>query len=102
MSGYGAGTIGGSDLAWIVLVWLVIVGLGVLVGYYGFRIFFRTHDRSMGFMAAGFILISGAAGIVWFLLYFAGMNLLQCELGSTGFTAVGLASILYSIRSKEH
>lgn len=100
MSGYGVPGVEMSDLWAIILTWAIVVGLGVVVGYYGLRIYLRSRDRSMGFLAAGFILISGVAGIVWFLLYFAGMSLYQCELGSTGFTAVGFASILYSIRSK--
>ena len=100
MSGYGGAALDMTELWAIVLIWAIIVGLGILVGYYGVKIFLRTRERSMGFLAAGFLLISGVAGIVWFLMYFAGMNLYQCELGSTGFTAIGFASILYSIRSR--
>lgn len=99
MSGYGAAP-DMSELWEILLTWAVIVALGVVVGYYGFKVYLKTRERSMGFLAAGFLLISGVAGTVWFAMYFAGMDLYQCELGSTGFTAVGFASILYSIRSK--
>ena len=96
MSDYGSAV----NITWIALMWAVVVGLGILVGYYGFRIYARTHQRSMGFLSAGFVLISAAAGLVWFLMYYSGMSLYQCELGSTGLTAVGFASILYSLRTK--
>ncbi len=102
MSGLGPGGVDMTSWWAIVLTWAIVVGLGIVVGYYGFRIFLRTRNRSMAFLAAGFILISGVAGFVWFLLYFAGLSLYECELGSTSITAVGFAAILYSIRSREY
>jgi uncharacterized membrane protein YecN with MAPEG domain len=89
-----------AELAPMILLWGIVVVFGVLVSYYGFRSYVRTRQRSMAFLASGFVLISGAAALTWFGLYFAGMNLFQCELGSTGLTATGFSAILYSVRTK--
>ncbi len=51
----------------------------------------------MGFLAAGFVLISVAAGISWFGLWLWGENLAVCEMGSTAFMAGGFGAILYSL-----
>jgi len=89
-----------EELAPMIALWAIVVVLGVVVSYYGFRNYVRTRERSMAFLATGFVLISGAAALTWFGLYFAGMNLFQCELGSTGLTATGFGAILYSLRTK--
>jgi MFS-type transporter involved in bile tolerance (Atg22 family) len=89
-----------EELSPMILLWGIVVLLGVIVSYYGFRNYVRNRQRSMAFLASGFVLISGAAALTWFGLYFAGMNLFQCELGSTGMTATGFGAILYSLRTK--
>ena len=88
-----------EELAPMILLWAVVVALGIVVSYYGFRSYVRSRERSMAFLAVGFVLISGAAALMWFGLYFAGMDLFQCELGSTGATATGFGAILYSLRT---
>jgi hypothetical protein len=86
---------------WVVVAaWLVVIALGALVSIYGIRVYRKTGERSMGFLAGGFVLISVAAGVSWFGLWLWGANLAICEMGSTAFMAGGFGSIFYSLRTR--
>lgn len=98
----GATSSDGTDLGSVpldlmIVAWLVVIALGAIVSIYGLRVYRRTGERSMGFLAAGFVLISVAAGISWFGLWLWGENLAVCEMGSTAFMAGGFGAILYSL-----
>lgn len=88
------------DLDLMLVAWLLVIGLGAIVSLYGLRVYRKTGERSMGFLAAGFVFISVAAGVTWFGLWLANENLVVCELGSTAFMAGGFGSILYSLRTR--
>jgi hypothetical protein len=101
----GASAGGGSEyvavpLDIMIVAWLVVIALGAVVSLYGVRVYRKTGERSMGFLASGFILISVAAGISWFGLWLWGANLAVCEMGSTAFMAGGFGAILYSLRTR--
>ena len=86
---------------WVVVVgWILVIALGAVVSLYGIRVYRRSHERSMAFLASGFLLISMAAGVTWFGLWLSGENLAVCEMGSTAFMAGGFGSILYSLRTR--
>jgi hypothetical protein len=106
MSWGGGGTVGQATeyltvpLDVMIVAWLIVIALGAIVSFYGIRVYRRTGERSMGFMASGFVLISMAAGITWFGLWLWGENLAICEMGSTAFMAGGFGTILYSLRTR--
>ena len=106
MSGYSSGSSssGGASLAIpldvMIIAWLVVIALGAIVSFYGIRVYRKTGERSMGFLAAGFVLISVASGITWFGLWLWGANLAICEMGSTALMAGGFGAILYSLRTR--
>jgi hypothetical protein len=92
---------GEYDALWIMLAaWVLVIALGAIVSLYAVRVWQKSHERSMGFLALGFVFVSVAAGVTWFGLWFAGQNLAICELGSTGFMAGGFGSILYSLKTR--
>jgi hypothetical protein len=101
--GGGGATSGGGSIAIpmdvMILAWIAVIALGAIVSFYGIRVYRRTGERSMGFLAGGFVLISVAAGVAWFGLWLWGANLAVCEMGSTAFMAGGFGSILYSLRT---
>ncbi len=100
--GDGGGSTGGTSslvlpLDVMLVAWLLVIALGAIVSLYGVRVWRKTGERSMGFLASGFILISVASGITWFGLWLWGANLVVCEMGSTAFMAGGFGAILYSL-----
>lgn len=80
--------------------WIAVIGLGAVISYYAIRLYRRTHERTFGFLSAGFALISVAAGLTWFGLWLWGEDLAICEMGSTAFMAGGFGSILYALRTR--
>lgn len=92
---------GGSSLVVpldvMIVAWLVVIALGAIVSLYGIRVWRRTGERSMGFLAVGFVLLSVASGVTWFGLWLWGVNMVVCEMGATVFMAGGFGAILYSL-----
>jgi hypothetical protein len=89
-----------DDLDLMLIAWVLVIVLGAIVSLYGLRVWRKTGERSMGFLAAGFVFISVAAGVTWFGLWLADFDPIVCELGSTAFMAGGFGSILYSLRTR--
>ena len=84
----------------MLVAWVIVIALGAVISFYGIRVWRKTHERSMGFLAAGFVLVSVAAGVAWFGLWFDGQGPAVCDLGSTAFMAGGFGSILYSLKMR--
>ena len=89
-----------EELLGVLVGWGLVAGLGAVVSLYGWRVYRRHHERSMGFLALGFVAISGVAAVAWFGLYFLGMDPLTCEMGSTLTMSVGFGSILFGLRTR--
>lgn len=90
-----------DDILPVLLAWVLVLALGAAVSVYALRAFLKNRQRSYGALAAGFVCLSVASALTWFGLWFAGMGLVVCELGSTGFTAVGFGTILYSLKTAQ-
>lgn len=88
------------ELAGMLALWVGVVAMGGLVSYYSIRAWRSSRERSFALLAGGFFALSVASGLTWFLLYFAGQNLVVCEAGSTGFTLVGFGTILSALRTR--
>ncbi len=80
--------------------WGIVAVLGAVVSYFGFSVYRRHRERSMGFLASGFVALSVASAVTWFGLYFVGMDLIDCELGTTIAMALGFGLILYGLTSR--
>lgn len=88
------------DFWWMLGLWAGVVVLGGLVSYYSIRAWRSSHERSFALLSAGFLALSVASALTWFMLYFAGEDLMICEAGSTGFTFAGFGTIFYALRSR--
>ena len=90
-----------DDVLPVLIAWVLVLALGAAVSLYALRAYLKNRQRSFGALAAGFVCLSVASALTWFGLWFAGMGLVVCELGSTGFTAVGFGTILYSLKTTQ-
>jgi len=84
----------------VLLAWIIVIALGAVVSLYAYRAYRTNRTRSMRFLASGLVLLSGAAGFTWLALWWSGMDPMVCELGSTGVSAAGFGSVLYSLRTR--
>ena len=84
----------------LIAVTLLAIALGAVVCYYAFKNFARTRTRSMGFLGLGMALVSAGSVLTWWVLWEAGMDPIQCQLGTTGVTVAGFGSIIYSLRTR--
>ncbi len=80
--------------------WGIVALLGAVVSYFAFSVYRRHRDRSMGFLASGFVALSVASAVTWFGLYFVGADLIDCELGTTLAMALGFGLILYGLLAR--
>ena len=85
------------ELLWMLALWGAVVLLGGLVSYHAIRAWRTSRERPLALLSTGFLALSVASALAWFVLYFAGENLMICEAGSTGFTVAGFGTILYSL-----
>ena len=97
MSGAYAST---ADLWMITLSWLLVLGLGLAVTFYGVRAYRKSGNRSMLALATGFAFLSiGTAGS-WFGIYDDTGSLFYAQFGCVGFLAAGFGMVLYSLHTK--
>lgn len=75
----------------------VVVVLGLLVAYQGYRAYLRERSHRMLFVAAGFALISVGSVLEGLLYDVAHLSVFVSGMVQTGFLAVGMALILYSL-----
>lgn len=76
---------------------LVTLSLGLIVAYAAYRAFRRYHNRPLLYVAIGFAFIGTGAGLEGLLFHFTSLSLYWASLVHTGFMAIGMAWILYSI-----
>ena len=89
-----------AEVTGMLVLWAALVVLGAAVSYHAYRAWRSSRERSLGFLAAGFLALSVVAGVAWFSLYFMGEDIWVCEAGSTGFSVIGFGVILYALRSR--
>lgn len=90
-----------SSVEWMVyLLWGIIVALGAAIAVYAFRASRATRSRSLGVLAFGFLLISGAAALAWLGIYLGLHDPLLSGVGATASMAAGLALVLVSVRMR--
>lgn len=76
---------------------LVTMSLGLVVSYVAYRASNRHRSRPLLYVAIGFAFISVGAGLEGALFHFTTVSLYRASLVHTGFMAVGIGWILYSI-----
>jgi hypothetical protein len=75
----------------------IVVLLGLLIAYQGFRAYRREQSHRMLFVAAGFALLTVGSileGVLYDVLH---LSLFVSGMVQTGFLATGMALILYSL-----
>lgn len=76
---------------------LVTLLLGLVVATVAFRASRRHRSRPLLCVSIGFVFISVGAGLEGMLFHFTTVSLYQASLVHTGFMAVGIGWVLYSI-----
>ncbi|SEP18810.1 hypothetical protein SAMN04487948_11972 [Halogranum amylolyticum] len=76
---------------------LVVILLGLLISYQGFRAYRREQSHRMLFVAAGFTLITVGSVLESVLYDILHLSVFVSGIVQTGFVAAGMALILYSL-----
>jgi uncharacterized membrane protein len=76
---------------------LVVVFLGLLVAYQGFRAYRREQSHRLLFVAVGFALISVGSVLEGVLYDVVHLSVFVAGMVQTGFVAAGMSLILYSL-----
>ncbi|EJN57450.1 DUF7521 family protein [Halogranum rubrum] len=76
---------------------LVVIFLGLLIAYQGFRAYRREQSHRMLFVAAGFALITVGSVLEGVLYDIVHLSVFVSGMVQTGFVAAGMALILYSL-----
>ena len=78
--------------------WGLVIALGALVSYYGFKSWRSNKSMNMLLLSGGFVLLSVVPGLSWFGLYLMGVNLFTAEVSCTAIMGAGFVVILASLR----
>ena len=76
---------------------LVVVFLGFLIAYQGYRAYLRERSHRMLFVAAGFALVSVGSVLEGVLYDVVHLSVFVSGMVQTGFLATGMTLILYSL-----
>ncbi|MBI2126457.1 MAG: hypothetical protein HYU02_03970 [Thaumarchaeota archaeon] len=80
---------------------IIIVALGSVITYLGFRAYRKRQNKGMLFISLGFTLITGGSLIAGVLFEFLGYSLLQVEVTAALATSMGFSLLVYSIYRKK-
>ena len=81
----------------LVVAKFVVVVLGLLIAYQGYRAYLREQSHRMLFVAIGFALISVGSVLEGLLYDVVRLSVFVSGTVQTGFLAVGMALMLYSL-----
>ena len=79
---------------------IIIVVLGSIITYLGFRAYRKHQNKGMLLMSIGFAMITGGSSIAGVLFEFLGYGLLQIEVAVALANSVGFSLLLCSIYGK--
>lgn len=95
MSGWDWGYMGPA-----VALWGAVAAIGGVVGYFAVKAWRKERGRSLAALSLGFLLISVGSAATWFALFFGGMGIFWCDMGSTAVTAGGLGSVAFALGTR--
>ena len=84
----------------IAVVKTLVLLAGGLVTYYSYKAYRRTEQRSLGFLAAGFGVITVGVALAGLLSDVIGLGIGLAILVESVFVFVGLLLIAYSLRAR--
>jgi hypothetical protein len=86
-----------QDIYILRLLKLIIVLLGTVLVYLGFKGYRRTRSRDMIFLILGFGLITAGSVAAGILFEFLGFQLIDVEIVESVMVIIGFGSLIYSI-----
>jgi hypothetical protein len=89
-----------SELYELIAVTALIAVLGSVVCYYAFRVYARTHMRSMAYLGLGIALVSFGSALSWWGFWSLGWDPIACQMGTVGVSTAGFVSMIYALRTR--
>lgn len=86
-----------QDIYILRLLKLIIVLLGTVLVYLGFKSYLRTRSGAMVFLVLGFGLITAGSVAAGILFEFLGFQLIDVEIVESVTVIIGFSSLIYSI-----
>lgn len=81
-------------------LWAVVIVIGCLVAYYGFRAYRSSRQRSMLALGTGFVFLSVGVTMGWWGAWFMNGDFITTGIACAGTLSVGFGLVLYSVRTK--
>ena len=86
-----------QDIIFLRFLKLIIVLLGTVLVYLGFKGYRRTISKDMIFLSIGFALITGGSVAAGILFEFLGFELVDVSIVEAVMVIVGFGSLIYSV-----
>lgn len=86
-----------QDIAFLRFLKLIIVLLGTVLVYLGFKGYRRTRSKDMVFLSLGFALITAGSVAAGILFEFLGFQLVDVSIVEAIMVIVGFGSLIYSV-----
>ncbi|WP_049971079.1 DUF7521 family protein [Haladaptatus cibarius] len=76
---------------------LLVMALGLLIAYQGFRGYRRNHSEPMFFVAIGFLFLTAGGTMGCTLIHTLGISAFSLGIAQTVLVATGMGFVLYSL-----
>lgn len=86
-----------QDIVFLRFLKLIIVLLGTVLVYLGFKGYRRTRSKDMVFLSLGFALITAGSVAAGILFEFLGFQLVDVSIVEAIMVIVGFGSLIYSV-----
>ena len=86
-----------QDIIFLRFLKLIIVLLGTVLVYLGFKGYRRTRSKDMVFLSIGFGLITAGSVAAGILFEFLGFELVDVSIVEAAMVIVGFGSLIYSV-----
>ena len=86
-----------QDIVFLRFLKLIIVLLGTVLVYLGFKGYRRTRSKDMVFLSLGFALITAGSVAAGILFEFLGFELVDVSIVEAIMVIVGFSSLIYSV-----
>ncbi len=86
-----------QDIIFLRVLKLIIVLLGTILVYLGFKGYRRTKSKDMIFLSLGFALITAGSVAAGILFEFLGFELVDVSIVEAVMVIVGFGSLIYSV-----
>ena len=86
-----------QDIIFLRFLKLIIVLLGTVLVYLGFKGYRRTRSKDMIFLSIGFALITAGSVAAGILFEFLGFELVDVSIVEAVMVIVGFGSLIYSV-----